>query len=199
MSKYEISSKGHVYSLKGGHSKELKGYKTNGAIVIQFVVEGQKVRASRGALVLEHFSENPYNKTRTIHKNGNKCDDRLSNLIYASNRDVNLLSRRKQNKLTIRRANNIRQLYKEGVCNQNQLAKKYEVTQSTISNIVNGIVWVVPGENGKDPMMSVEVAEEIRKEFAKGVSQMEVAKKYDIKQGLVSLIVNNKRYALQKE
>lgn len=199
MSEYEISSNGSVYSLKGVHSKELKGYKTNGAIVIQFVVEGQKVRASRGALVLEHFAKNPYSKTRIIHKNGNKCDDRLSNLMYASNRDVNLLSRNKQGKLSLKRASAIRQLYKRGQFNQTQLAEKYKVTQSTISNIVNGVIWVMPEENGKDPMMSVEVAEGVRKEFAKGVRQMELAKKYDIKQGLVSLIVNNKRHSLKKE
>ncbi len=56
-------------------------------------------------------------------------------------------------------------------------------------------MWVIPEENTRDPLVTFELAEQIRNEYT-GVrgNQIFLADKYGIKAGMVSLIVNNKRH-----
>lgn len=110
---------------------------------------GSKHTALVHRLVAEAFIPNPDNKPQVNHLNGNKLDNRVSNLEWTTSSE-NHLHARKNNlnvnpkgekcrgaKLKDIEVVSIRKLWSLGGYNQLILANMFKVDQSTISKIVN--------------------------------------------------------------
>jgi DNA-binding transcriptional regulator YiaG len=104
-------------------------------------------------LVAESYIPNPDDKPEVNHINSDRTDNRAKNLEWATRQENNSHAwkhgnkvfkmtdshiSRKSRKLTIDQAQEIRTKYAAGGINQYQLAKHYNVTQATVSQIVRG-------------------------------------------------------------
>ena len=196
-SKYLVSKEGKIYNK---NNKEIKGYYNGSGLCVKLIDDDRKHQVfvvSR--LVLQLFTDKEEHKSRVLHKNKNIKDNRLENLKWVTSRDITIKTRNKSKcshqKMSLIKANNVRELYKTGKYAHSSLAKKYKVSQSTITQILNNRLWCSPEENTRDPMMTYELAEQIRKEYidVRG-EQTRLAEKYGVKQGLICKIVNNKMY-----
>lgn len=106
-------------------------------------------------LVAQAFIPNPDNKPCVNHINGIKTDNRVENLEWVTISEnikhaskLGLLkgaldakgSKNNQSKLTEKDIPIIKNLYKQGIT-QTQIAERYKVTHSAISNIINNKSW----------------------------------------------------------
>lgn len=66
----------------------------NGYLVATLSVEGQRIRTGVHRLVASAFLPNPEGKPQVNHKNGNKQDNRIENLEWATCSENNLHRRR---------------------------------------------------------------------------------------------------------
>ncbi len=79
---YRISSNGRLYS---DWAKQLRSLSdNNGYKRVELCHEGEKKRTSIHQLVAEHYHENPSDKKKVNHKNGEKGDNRLENLEWST-------------------------------------------------------------------------------------------------------------------
>jgi len=104
-------------------------------------------------LVAEAFIPNPDNKPIVNHKNGNKKDNTLENLEWATISENNQhaydtglnVSYKGENvynaKLTTENVLQIKQMFKDGGYLQREIAEMFNVKVSTIQNIKNGSHW----------------------------------------------------------
>ena len=83
---YEVSSLGRLRNIRTGkilRSKELRG----GYVVDILCDNNRRKTVRRHRLVAEAFIPNPDNKPEINHKNGNKADNAISNLEWATHRE----------------------------------------------------------------------------------------------------------------
>lgn len=143
--KYEISNLGRI------RRKYLKGYKFRkpvsqyGYLCITFSVGYNFKKFQIHRLVANEFLNNSENKPCVNHINGNKSDNRVENLewcTYSENEKhsysilgkvTNGICRRK---IPLKDIQIIKDLYKSNV-SQYEIARKYNVSQSTIQLLVN--------------------------------------------------------------
>lgn len=98
-------------------------------------------------LVARAFIPNPENKPCINHKNGNRLDNRVSNLEWCTYKEntqdgINRGSINKPGKkLTRTQVHLIRKEYRSGPLFQREIAEKYGVKQTQISRIVNFKNW----------------------------------------------------------
>jgi hypothetical protein len=150
---YEVSNFGEIRSLprniiySDGREHEytgkiLKPGISSGYLFVNLHVGGKSYSRKIHNLVAEHFLNKKYNNDEVRHLNGNKHDNRCSNLAYGS-RSKNVLDgysiygyTNKLQKLSPMIAAKIRIKYSRGY-SQRKLAVIYNVSKSTISAIVN--------------------------------------------------------------
>jgi hypothetical protein len=90
------------------------------------------------------FIDNPYNKKEVNHVDGNKLNNLLSNLEWctrAENVKHAYDNKLYNTKLDYKLASNIRDEYSTGNISSYKLAKKYNVSQSTIMDILKQKIW----------------------------------------------------------
>ena len=82
---YRVSSLGRAMSFKGGKVKILKQvFDGKGYAYVGIHKDGAQKKIHVHALVAMAFIPNPENKSEVNHKNGNKSDNRVENLEWAT-------------------------------------------------------------------------------------------------------------------
>lgn len=157
---YEISDMGVVFSHKTDKIL-VGGYDTNGYRIVCLWENGRQITKSVHRLVLENFVGTPPKGYEARHLNGDRLDNRLSNLKWGTHRDNILdsvrhgthhLLRKGENsltcgekartsKLTKVKVIEIRNLYLSGKFTQKHLAGKFGICQSQVSRIISMKDW----------------------------------------------------------
>lgn len=160
---YQVSNLGNVKSL----SRKLRVHHNSMRLLRERILkcgilrqgykaaalwENQKVKlCTIHRLVGIAFIPNPKNKPCINHKNGIKTDNRVENLEWVTYSE-NMIHALKHNlikkgeekcntQLTNKNALIIKLLYKEGIYTQKQIGLKYNISQHTVSRIVNKKSW----------------------------------------------------------
>ena len=143
---YEISNYGRVKSLRSG--KILKKRLTYDGYVRVTLTYNQQAKDFRvHRLVAEHFIPNPDNKETVNHIDGNKENNHVSNLEWATRseqlihsyqlglKQAQIGTSNCQSKLSEDDVRTIRNLHNEGI-SYSKLAKQFKVHKTTIANVV---------------------------------------------------------------
>jgi hypothetical protein len=144
---YKVSTLGNIFSIRNKRLLKPIPNKT-GYLTIVLCKDKIKTRYYIHRLVAGAFINNPKDKPQVNHINGFKDDNSYSNLEWCTSKE-NLKHARElglsnpigedayRAKLTNEDVRNIKRLNSIGFLSQKLIAKKYGVTQSNISNIVN--------------------------------------------------------------
>ena len=149
--KYAISNTGNVWSHY--YKKFLNNVVGNhGYVVTHLYSGGIRTQHSRHRLVATAFVDNPENYPIVNHKDGVKTNNHFKNLewtTYSGNmlhaRDTGLNNNHGESshlaKLSQTEVEEIRELYITCNMTQREIAKIFNVKQTTISNIIRKISW----------------------------------------------------------
>lgn len=155
---YDVSSQGRVrcWVAAGGHRRRTPRIKTPQANTRSdyfYVVLGSRHRYKAWTvhrLVLSAFVGPQPPSVDACHLNGDKADNRLTNLVWASRQEnerhkrrhgrVAMGERNGQSKLTAADVSGIRTMLRKGHTQQS-IAAKYGVTQGNVSAIKRGLSW----------------------------------------------------------
>lgn len=159
---YQIHPDGEVRSFwsRGGDVRKTPPYITEknrilkkglGGAGYYTVMLGRGKSKNMHRLLAEIFIPNPETKKTVNHKNGNKADNRLENLEWATYSEnilhaCRVLGKRVReksatSKLTENDAREIRSLISFGAMSKD-LAEAYGVSRSTICHLLKGRTWV---------------------------------------------------------
>jgi DNA-binding XRE family transcriptional regulator len=145
---YKISDEGRVFSYKREiilkQTRTKKGYKRIGLLGKSFLIH---------RLVAQAFIPNPENKPEINHKDTNKLNNHSSNLEWVTSKEHHVIS--KENKqfskikgiehsnslLNDKKVLEIRTLYKTAKYTYLNLGKLFNVSKSTIKDIICGKTW----------------------------------------------------------
>ena len=156
---YEISNLGNVKSLRriAPNNQPIRerilkpGTGTNGYKYVVFRIEGKSHTKYIHRLVGLHFIENPKNYNQINHKDGDKFNNRVSNLEWC-NQSHNMLHAienglcnirghsQHSSKLTEDDVREIRRLKNSGML-QYKIAEQFGICPQTLSNIIRGKIW----------------------------------------------------------
>lgn len=151
---YQISNFAEVRSFKTGTWRTLKAREDGlGYKMVTLCKSGVSRNYKIHRLIMQSFKPNKCNKSQVNHLNGNKSDNRLENLEWATPSE-NLLHAYKNNlnyaksgvdcnltKLTEEEVKSIRLLLVEGSLTQKAIANKFKVSPTAIYCIKNNINW----------------------------------------------------------
>lgn len=149
---YQISNFGNVRSYKrGGEAKKIMGSSYNGYIFVRFSMGKYKRYYKVHRLVAIAFIPNPKNLPQVNHIDGNKSNNHISNLEWVdalSNQRhavrLGLIAygeRASRTKLTEKQVLDILKCRNSRSVKINDLAKKYSVDRTVITNITSGKTW----------------------------------------------------------
>jgi hypothetical protein len=160
---YEVSNHGNVKSLKRKCESRYwrpvrerilrQAQSKNGYYGVILSKNKNKKRYHIARLVLIAFLPNPENKPQVNHKDGNKSNNKLSNLEWSTRSENQKHAYRiglkkglvedkcSLTKLTKTQVNDIREIYRSGLFTQKSIALEYGVDQSLISYIINKKIW----------------------------------------------------------
>lgn len=148
---YQISNFGNVINVKT--KKPLKGKKDKkGYLCVVLYSNGKRKEHKRHRLVALNFIPNPFNKPEVNHKDGDKANNYVDNLEWATTKENinhavqhNLINDRKGESHNLSKLKNadvleIANLLKEGY-KPVTVAKMFMVDRTTVSNIKHGKTW----------------------------------------------------------
>ena len=149
---YEVSNNGDIRRWHKPIGAHLKVSKWRGYYFFTASVDGKKRQLRVHRAVAESFLPNPLNKPQVNHKNGNKLDNRLDNLEWATAKENSIhavknglnKSRGEKHpmaKLKLEDVINIRVLWALGGISQTELARLFRVGRSTVGDIIRGTKW----------------------------------------------------------
>jgi hypothetical protein len=149
---YAVDDQGNIFSLPKKTRKGIRILKSivgkNGYPMLDLCKDGQIKRFLVHRLIAQTLLPNPNNKEQVNHINGNKLDNRLENLEWNTRSEnqkhaikIGLRSakgeKNSQCKITEQQVLYIRNSEEKGSI----LAKKLNISQTTISQIRNGKTW----------------------------------------------------------
>lgn len=153
--RYEVSDTGLIKSLKANRGvgsrledRQRKTTLNKGYESVALCKDGKLRYFQVHRLVAEAFIENPNDLPQVNHKNGNKLDNRASNLEWCTHqynqihaRENGLMGGERGNttKLTERDIRAIRRLYPK--VNSRELAEAFDVGQNAVRKIINNETW----------------------------------------------------------
>lgn len=147
--RYEVSDDGKVYTnVKYKQRREMVGKIGNsGYRMVVLTVGGKKLYKNVHRLIAEVFLDNPEGKREVNHIDGNKLNNAVSNLEWATSRENQLHVRdflgSKSVKLSLEKSNKIRAIYAKGGITQKELARLYGVKKSIIGQIIKNERWKI--------------------------------------------------------
>lgn len=149
---YEIYDDGKIVSLPKPNRKSIKELKPtkngSGYLIVELVSdEGKSCIKSVHRLVAEGFIPNPNNYTVINHKDGDRTNNKVSNLEWCTQKhNVNhayaVLNKPNHRKLTYQQAEEIRIKFKKGI-SSHKLSSEYGIDHKSILNITNNKTYVV--------------------------------------------------------
>lgn len=142
---YEISSHGRLRGPKGICARKPE---PNGYVRAEMWRNGERTRPAMHALVAEHFIPNPANKPIVNHIDGNRSNNKISNLEWVTHQEnaihgVKLNAKygeNNSNKLSQDEATAIKVLIKKGFDGQ-WIADVFGISKSMVSYIRLGKQW----------------------------------------------------------
>lgn len=152
---YCVTKQGHIWSTKSGKWLRPYVHKHNGCLLVSLSKNGRLFRRTVHRLVLDAFvSKRPRGK-ECRHLNGDPKDNRLENLKWGTHRQniqdaikhgthqcLNQNGERNSNtKLTGQNVKTIICMYKTKQFTQQNIAGIFQVSNATISRIVNKVSW----------------------------------------------------------
>lgn len=113
---------------------------SKGALTVWFTYKKKNQSKRVHRLVAETFLPNPLNKKQVNHKDGNRENNNVDNLEWATQEEnmnhakINGLTN--QPKINWETTKKIQKIYKEGKYNQYELAEMFGCSQSNICNVL---------------------------------------------------------------
>ena len=205
---YYITKNGEVYSILNGKKRRLKT-QINQKGYERITIRKKSYQIHR--LVAENFIPNQNNLQQVNHKDGNKLNNCVDNLewcnnsynqIHAWNNNLQPRLRKVPNRaLTLEQAEEIRKEYLTGKTSQRKLAKKYNVSKTTIADLLNG-KYYNHSKNNKPlvlnkniPKLTLKQAEEIRKRYKEeNISLNKLGREYNVDHKTIKRIIDNESY-----
>jgi DNA-binding NarL/FixJ family response regulator len=200
---YKVSSMGNVYSEKLGREL-MQWHNDHGYKIVHLYIDGEKFLERVHRLVATAFLEQSPGACTVNHKNGVKDDNRLENLEWLSHEDnmkhaslhglIKKGSEAAIAKLDEASVELIKLMFIEGLSNQ-EIANKYGVARGTISKIRQLKTWVAVRPDLADKLEKTGAKHgrlngadipEIRRLLAIGISQSEIATKYNVSRTTIS-------------
>lgn len=214
---YEISSFGRVRNVIT--NKILAScVKENGYYQVNLNKQGGRKKYYIHRLVAIAFIPNFDNKPQVNHINGHKNDNVVNNLEWVTAKDNmshcyaiglrnQLGSKNHMAVLSEDDVTKIKELYTVNKVKQSDLAKQFNVCKQTINNILHGKVWsqVIgddeikihsskQGENNSQSKLTENDVITIKKSLIEGVSQYELAKRFNISRTVITNIQRGKHW-----
>ena len=138
--KYSVNDTGDVFSLKGKKKKLIGKITKQGYRQLLINHNGVRKYVLEHKLILSAFVENIFNKRTINHKDGNKLNNSLNNLEWASDSENQLHAIK--NKLIIRKINfEIAEKIRNDKGSNRFLAIKYGISKTQIGYIKNNKRW----------------------------------------------------------
>lgn len=141
---YFINEDGVVFSnkAKGGSLREIKGkVAKSGYRVVLITVYGEREYILVHRIVAETFIPNPHRLRTVNHRDGNKLNNRVSNLEWMSDSD-NLKHARDNGLLNTCKINKeIAEMIRKDSGSHRKLAQKYGLAKTQIGAIKKGRAW----------------------------------------------------------
>lgn len=147
---YKVSSNGRIKNRKG---KILKLSVNKGYSFITFCINREAKKFPVHRLVINAFSENPFNKPCVNHKNSNRGDNRIENLEWVTHKENiqhALNSKRMYSPkgtdchfavLKEKDIFRIRYLYEKEKMKISEIAKTLNIAHSTVYYAANRMTW----------------------------------------------------------
>lgn len=141
---YKISNLGRIYSIKRRTCLKVKRLGNSGYYQVRLSKDGKYVYKNLHRLIAETFIPNPNNYRTVNHINGNKLDNRISNLEWADDckqqHEACLLGLKPttQHILTIEEIKEVYKKYFEEHKSMYSIAKEYGTRKQQIAKLVKG-------------------------------------------------------------
>jgi len=198
--RYAVSEDGGVYSC----GKELSQSIHNQYLMVAFYVDGKRIKKRVHRLVAEAFIPNPENKPQVNHLDGNKLNNHVSNLEWATAKEnvqhalgLGLVPVGEKSVCSLLTDAQVSDLRKEVGKTNRVLAKEYGLSVQAVGYILRGVSWkhLPIGDYSRlHSRLPKDLVVNIREKRGLGWLQKDIAAHYGVHRMTVSQICQGKTY-----